>query len=288
MLIKLSKNYIADVEFNLTYTDIPQNKLLQNEPDEIIKLTINTVGFKLLGYSLKNGDLNYSLADINRKKGSEYYSLTKSNINYLQSQLSAETVVLNVNPDTLYFDFGVKKSKKVRIIPNINLEFKPGYNMIKKYTIEPDFITLSGPAKIIDSIDNIHTEKINWTNVSESFEERINLVIPVKSVTLDTSLVTITGKVEKITEGSFSLPFEVINLPNKFIISTYPKEVKIIYQVALNDYNKISENSFKVQCDYKQTEDNNLEYLIPKIVEKPEILFDIKIIPNKIEFLIKK
>lgn len=288
MLIKLSKNYIADVEFDLTYTDIPQNKLLQNEPDKKIKLTINTVGFKLLKYTLKKSDLNYNLSEIKRKKGSEYYSLTKSNINYLQSQLSAETVVLNVDPDTLYFDFGVKKSKKAKVIPKLKIEFKPGFNMIKNYTIEPDVVTVSGPAKILDSIDIIYTEEINWRDVSESFEKKINLSIPSNAVSLSTNQITIKGKVEKITEGSFVVPFKVVNLPGKYIISTFPKEVKVIYQVALNDYNKISANSFKVEIDYKQTEENNLEYLIPKIVEKPEILFDVKIVPNKIEFLIKK
>ena len=43
--------------------------------------------------------------------------------------------------------------------------------------------------------------------------------------------------------------FEVINLPRNVIISTYPKEVKVVYQVALKDYNKIPENSFRVHCD---------------------------------------
>jgi len=288
MLIKLSKNYIADVEFNLVYTDIPQNKLLQNEPLTKIKLSVKTVGFKLLGYSLKKRDLNYSLSEIIHKKGSEYYSLTKSNINFLQTQLSAETVVLNINPDTLYFDFGVKKSKKVKVVPNITIEFKPGFNIIKDFTLDPEFVTLSGPAKLIDSIDIIQTEEIIWQDVSESFENKVKLVMPKKELTLSENIVTVKGTVEKITQGSFSLPFKVINLPSKYIISTYPKEVKIIYQVALNDYNKISENSFKIQCDYKHTEENNLEYLIPVVVEKPEILFDLKIVPNKIEFLIKK
>jgi len=288
MLIKLSKNYIADVEFNLTYTEIPQNKLLQNEPDKKIKLTINTIGFKLLGYSLKKRNLNYSLSEIKRKRGSEYYSLTKSNINFLQSQLSAETVVLNVIPDTLNFDFGVKKSKKVKIIPNITLEFKPGFNLIKNYNITPKNVTISGPTKIVDSINEINTEEIVWKDISESFENKIKLLIPHEGISLSTNEILVKGKVEKITQGSFNLPFKVINLPKNYIISTYPKEVKIIYQVALNDYNKISENSFKIQCDYKQTDENNLEYLIPVIVEKPEILFDVKIVPNKIEFLIKK
>jgi hypothetical protein len=287
-LIKLSKNYIAEVEFNLVYTEIPKNKLLQNEPSAKIKLTINTIGFKLLKYSFKTRNLNYSLTDLKRKEGSIYYSLSKSKLNYLQAQLTAETKVLKIEPDTLFFDLGVKKSKKVPIISKANLQFKTGYNLVKKYTLHPDVVTVSGPTKFIDSISEIITEKLDLLDISSSFEQELKLVVPNNSVALDLQNTTIKGDVEKITEGSFQLSYRVINLPKNYYISTFPKEVKVVYQVALTDYNKISENSFEVVCDYKETEDNNLDYLIPKVVEKPEILFDVKLVPNKIEFLIKK
>ena len=114
-LIKLSKEYIAEVEFDLSYSDVPQHKLIQNEPDEKVTLTLRTVGFKLLNYGFKRRVLDYSLSEISRKSGSLYFSETRSNTNFLQAQLSAETVVLNVEPDTLFFDLGVKKSKKVDI-----------------------------------------------------------------------------------------------------------------------------------------------------------------------------
>lgn len=289
MLIKLSKNYISDVEFNLVYTDIPQNKLLQNVPDQKIKLTVKTIGYKLLSYELKPRTLNYSLNDIERKKKTDlYFSLTKSKINFLQAQLSAETTVLKVKPDSLFFDLGVKKSKKVKVITHVNIEFKPGFNLTEKKTFTPSTITISGPGKAIDTINEVHTEKIELKGVFDSFEKKIKLINPSKSVSLSTNEIILKGKVEKITQGTFVLPYKIINLPKNYLISAYPKEVKIIFQVALNDYNKISENSFKIQCDYKHTADNNLEYLIPKIVEKPDILFDVKVIPNKIDYLIKK
>lgn len=288
MLIKLSKNYIADVKFDLVYVDEPKNKLIQNNSDNEIILTVNTLGFKLLGYSLKNKKLNYSLADLERIKGSNYYSITKSKINYLQAQLPVETVVLKVKPDTLYFDLGVKKSKKVKIIPNVNFQFKPGFNLIKKYTIDPKFVTISGPSKFIDSIENVQSELLELSDVATSFDVAVKLLNNMDAITLSIDHVNISGEVEKITEGSYTLPFKVINLPRKQIISTFPKEVKVVYQVALKDYNKITENSFVIQCDYRETVDNNLEYLIPKIIEKPNILFDVKIVPNKIEYLIKK
>jgi len=288
ILIKLSREYISEVEFEIAYTDIPNNKLIQNEPEHKLNLTLKTIGFKLLNYGFKEKVLEYSLDEIERKKGSLYYSVTKSNMNFLQAQLSAETVVLNIEPDTLFIDLGVKRSKKVTVVSDVDFVFKTGYNFIQPFEISPAEITISGPEKLIDSIQEVHTFKHRMSDISETFEERVALVSPMESVVLSEQEVLIRGEVDKITDGSYSIPFEVINLPRNYIISTYPKEVKVVYQVALKDYNKIPENSFRVQCDYKHTEDNNLEYLIPKVVEKPEIIFDVKVVPNKIEFLIKK
>lgn len=287
-LIKLSKEYIADVEFELAYSDIPKNKLIQNEPDKKVKLTLKTVGFKLLNYGFKKRVLDYTLTEIERKGGSLYYSETRSNTNYLQAQLSAETVILNIEPDTLFFDLGVKRSKQVPVVSQVDFLFKTGFNFVGNYELNPKEITVSGPEKIIDTIKEVKTVAYKMEEISESFERSILLEVPNESVVLSEEEIMVKGEVDKITDGSYNLSFKVINLPRNVIISTYPKEVKVVYQVALKDYNKIPENSFKIECDYKQTEDNNLDYLIPKLVEKPEIITNVKIVPNKIEFLIKK
>ena len=287
-LIKLSREYISEVEFGLAYTDVPKNKLIQNEPSEKIKLTLKTTGFKLLRYGFKQKELEYTLTEIDRKKGSEYYSETSSNINFLQAQLSAETVVLNAEPDTLFFDLGVRKSKEVNVISEVDFEFKTGFNFIQPYTLEPAMVTISGPEKVIDTIYEVRTQKVTLSDLASSFSRQVGVVAPNESIELSQEEISVVGEVDKITDGSFSIPFEVINLPRNYLISTYPKEVKVVFQVALKDFNKIPENSFRVQCDFKQTEDNNLDYLIPVVVDKPEIIFDVKVIPNKIEFLIKK
>ena len=287
-LIKLSREYISEVEFGLNYTDVPKNKLIQNEPSEKIKLTLKTSGFKLLRYGFKPKVLDYTLTEIDRKSGSEYYSETSSNINFLQAQLSAETVVLNAEPDTLFFDLGVRKSREVRVVSEVNFEFKTGFNFVQPVQMQPDLVTISGPEKVIDTINEVYTQDITLQDLSASFSTKVGLRPPNDAVELSVQEVNVIGEVDKITDGSFSIPFEVINLPRNYLISTYPKEVKVVFQVALKDFNKIPENSFRVQCDYKQSEDNNLDYLIPQVVEKPEIIFDVKVIPNKIEFLIKK
>jgi YbbR domain-containing protein len=237
---------------------------------------------------LKPKILDYTLTEIDRKSGSEYYSETSSNINFLQAQLSAETVVLNAEPDTLFFDLGVRKSKEVEVVSKVNYEFKNGFNFIQPVELDPRTVRISGPEKVIDTINKVYTEDITLQDLSASFSQKIRVRPPNDAVELSEPEVSVIGEVDKITDGSFTIPFEVINLPRNYLISTYPKEVKVVFQVALKDFNKIPENSFRVQCDYKQSEENNLDYLIPEVVEKPEIIFDVKVIPNKIEFLIKK
>ena len=51
---------------------------------------------------------------------------------------------------------------------------------------------------------------------------------------------------------------------------------------------KVSKLSFKIECDYSVSEKNNLGYLIPKIIEKPDFIKSVKIIPTKVDFLIQK
>ncbi len=287
-LIKLSKEYIADVEFELAFSHIPNNKLIQNEPDQKVKLTLKTIGFKLLKYEFRKRILDYTLTEIEKKGGSMYYSVTRSNINYLQAQLSAETVVLNIEPDTLFFDLGVKRSKKVPVVSQVEFSFKTGFNFVGNYTLSPAEVSVSGPEKVIDTINEVMTSNFELKDISESFEQIVTLITPNETVVLSEETIIVKGEVDKITDGSYNLPFKVINLPRNVIMSTYPKQVKVIYQVALKDYNKIPENSFRVQCDYKQTQDNDLDYLIPTLIDKPEIITNVKIVPNKIEFLLKK
>ena len=50
MLIKLSRTYTSSVEINLSYTDLPKNKMLQAEPKSKVKVTLDAVGFTLLKY----------------------------------------------------------------------------------------------------------------------------------------------------------------------------------------------------------------------------------------------
>ena len=94
--------------------------------------------------------------------------------------------------------------------------------------------------------------------------------------------------VDKFTEGTLQLPFKVLNMPLDKNISTFPNEVKITYKVGLKDYGKVSKELFIIECDFNEALENNLNFLIPKLVSSPSFVKDLHLNTKKIDFFITK
>ena len=289
MLIKLSKNYTAVVDLKLNYIDLPENKTIQSDPLAEVKVTINSVGFRLLKYKFSNRKLNISLKDIRRKNSSTYYYLTTGIVKDINDGFFVGEV-RSVEPDTLFFDLGKSISKKVIVEPNLAIQYKSGYNLLGSLVIEPEYITISGPESQISSVLSVTTEPIQLNNVSDSINSSVAIVKikDLNKISYSDEKVTVSGRVEKFTEMSLEVPFRILNVPKSYKIKTFPTKVKIVFQIGLSDFNKVTEGDFDLVCDFSIVNNEGVNYLVPKILNKPNIIKDVKVIPNKIEFLIEK
>jgi len=290
ILIKLSKQYTDTVPINVEYFNLPQDKMLQEEPVKSIDVTLKTFGFDLIKYHFFKRKIKVDLQDVKRKKGNTYYQLSDDLLSQISIQLISDVEVFAVKPDTLFYVVGLNITKKVKIVPNIDIQYQSGYNLSGNLKVEPSEVTISGSENLIDSIVQVESQKRELTAVNAPFEIKIPLLILDKSSKVNYSVkkVIVSGLVEKFTEAKLMLPFKVDNLPEQYEISTFPNQVEIIFQVGLSDYNKIDINDFKVSCDYQRSVKDGLNYLIPKVVLKPSFVSEIKILPNQIEYLIKE
>jgi len=290
MLIKLSKEYTDTVTINVAYFNLPQGKVLQTEPKKTIEVTLKTFGFDLIKYHLFKREINVDLQEIMRKNDHVYYQLSDNLLSQISTQLISDVEVYSVKPDTLFYNIGLSTTKKVKVIPQIEIQYESGYNLFGDIEVNPKEITISGPEKILDSINQIDTEKMTLENVKSSFEIKIPLIALLKSSKVEYSEkeVTVTGTIEKFTEARFTVPFKVQNLPNNYVINTFPDQVEIIFQIGISDYNKINKNDFIISCDYERSKKDELNYLIPVVELKPSFVSEVRIKPNQIEYLIKE
>jgi len=286
ILIKLSNEYTDVVQFQVDFVNLPKGKM-QKEKSTRLNVTVKTFGFNLIKYHLNKRKLAVDLKEIKHKKGMQYYQLSNELLPQLQEQISSEIEVIDIHPDTLYFNLAIKKSKEVPIVSDIEIQYKSGYNLLDNLKLEPSFVTISGTQKSIDSIKEVKTKH----EVLEEVTSLIKLTVPLETtalVTYSNAEVLITGKVEKITEVKLKLPFTIVNLPDDYSISTIPDQVDVIFLVGVSDYKTINQNDFKIRCDYNKSVKEGLNYLIPKVVSKPSKVSKVKIVPSKIEYFIKK
>lgn len=290
LLITLSKEYVTTITFMVDYKKLPQNKLLQATPIKEIKLQVKATGFKLIRANILKKPIELHANNLLKKSSNLYYFLAKNQHQNIQKQLISQLKLQTISPDTIYLDLGSLTSKKVAVKPTLDIAYKIGYDVLEKIKLTPDSLLISGPKSQVENIKLINLKTLKLKDVKADFTQKVAIKKPINSeaIKFDTNFVTISGKVEKFTEGSFTVPFKITNISDTTQLKTLNKTVEIFYIVGLSNFNKIDENSFVVACDYSVSEKNNLSYLIPKVVAKPALIKSFRIVPNKIDFLIQK
>jgi len=289
-LTNLAKEYETEIDYTVNYQHLPSSKLFQNTYINQLKLYVKATGFKLLKEQFSTRTINIGLQNLEAKGTYDYYLLLRTKQNQVQSQLDKGVKLVSFVQDTLFFELGFNKHKKVPVIVNLDLRFKSGYNLSNKVFIVPDSIEISGPEIQVDKITAINSNLFKKEDVSSDIFKEVEIVKPIGSdkVNFHVEHVQVVAEVEKFTEDSFNLPFEITDLPKGTSITTYPNTVKVVFQVGLSNYKKISANDFKVVCRYENYEIDNTHFLVPELLKKPALVSSVKIVPNRIEYLIQK
>ena len=286
LLLNLSKEYITDIRLGVSYQNLEKNMLIVNEPKEI-SLSVRANGFKLISTNFVHKPIVLDLQELIYKTDSTYYLLSKKLKSEIQKQLKSGLTLNSIKVDSIFFKINKLHSKKVAISPELNITFKKGFDIATQKKLSPDSIMISGAKKLVESIKKIETEKLELTNISKDVSTKVRLIIPEKIKTKNKSAL-LEFKVDKFTEGKIELPISIINLPETKSINIFPKTVTLVYKVGLKNFNKIDANFFTVYCDYNEAQNNKLPYLVPKLKTKVAIASSVRIVPNKIDFLIHK
>ena len=289
-MTKLSKEYDSSIKYPVSYINLPSNKLLQEKPSEYIDVRIKATGFKLISSKVSPRKLTIDASNIYGKSLTNYYLLLSQQKLSVQKQLNTGVKVAYFIKDSVHFKLGVLNQKKVIVKLISDLLFAEGFELNNSISIQPDSILLTGPKLTLDTISFVSTGLLQKKELNVSINEFLDIkeFNPDSNVSAEKDKVLITASVERFTEGSVEVPIKVINIPDGKQINTFPKFVKVTYRIALSNFNKIDSSTFLIECDYGISENNNLPYLIPKLIGSSSMIKNARISPQKIDFLINK
>lgn len=287
LLTKLSRDYTNTVTFNITSKNVSEESVILKDPSHKLKVTLSTYGFKWLKYYFLTPNLEIDFANDVTKTDSVYIWSSAKGFPTINNQFDKTETIISINPDTLRFKYDKNTVKLVPVRANITINYSPGFNALEEKIIEPDSIKIIGPSSLLDNIAFLTTKAFNAENVRGPISETLVLDTDSidKAINITTKEVKLKYNVEKFTEGTLSIPIELINVPNSIRLTHFPKTINVYYFTSLKAFKNIKKNDFKVVCDYKELLNNNA-YLTPKLIKEPKGVKRVRLQQQNVEFII--
>ncbi|MDX9773230.1 MAG: YbbR-like domain-containing protein [Bacteroidales bacterium] len=200
-LNELSKELQGTINYPVRYINPPKDRIVTGELPPKLEMDLRGPGYSILKVKLSGSRapvvIDFSKLTPRRVPGArpQYYLVTSGLINNFSKQMHADFDILSIHPDTLYFGYDKLVTRMVRVIPDLDVELGEGKKVI--IVPDPDSITVTGPAHVLDTIDGIHTIHRSFKRMNENFRSRVRIDCPDYLQTIQKRInveVTITGK----------------------------------------------------------------------------------------------
>lgn len=290
LLNALSKNYTTEIRYPITFSRLPENKILVSDVPEYLELKVNAHGYALLSYKLTNRPIpiNFPVSSfaMNSLSGdsSRSYLLTRYAREQVARQLPGELQLLEIAPDSLIFHFATEVSKKLPIIPALTFEVEKGFTLKGPVMVNPDSVLVTGPDIYLDTLSGLLTRKTNLGILEKSYAGELKLK-QYRGFTIPGEEVNCTIELEKLTEVQVRVPIQVNGLPDSLRLQTFPQEIRVSGTVGLSNYSRIVPEAFRLEVDYEEVLENKNRLQV-RVVSKPEALTTVTIYPQTVEYLL--
>ncbi|WP_410220125.1 YbbR-like domain-containing protein [Pedobacter sp.] len=287
LFMALNRKYPYTVKTELIYKEEPQGKAFKALQPDTVDLKVEGTGWQLLFSRLriKPQSIKVSLRKLNTRN----YVLFSEQLEQINGQLETSQRVISIKPDTLYFDFSKRTTKRVPVRLNSKLSFAPQYGVAGNVELTPAFVNISGPHEELQKITSWYTDTLKITGIDNSVETRINLKqSTTNNISIYPKAVGVKIPVDEFTEKVLDIPLTVINNNNFNTVKLYPKRVKIIFLVALSSYKQIDEDFIQASVDLNEWRNSGHNNLRVKLIRFPAYCKLISIVPQKIDFIIEK
>jgi len=285
LFFALSNNYVYEVNSKLNFINPPLNKAYHPLQDDTVTLKVRGTGWQLLfsKLKLKPRIVDVSLQSLN---SGQYVTISKQ-LNNINLQFESNQKVISVTPDTLFFDFTKRITKRVPIKLVSRLTFQKAYGVSGAVKLEPATVVITGAAEDLKGIKFWQTDSLSLENVNSTINTKIGFQKGLRNnVNVYPNVIKVEIPVDEFTEKTLEIPIEVENNPGREI-KIIPERAKITLLTALSNYPGIERESIKVSVDYDDWAKHKYPQLPIRITKFPPFCKLVKTDPQIVDFLIK-
>ena len=282
LISKLVSTYEKNIDFTVSPSDLPNDKVLTNQTSKKISLKLKGYGFNFAKYYFKNPELTFSVNEMKSNKSSFIWTKEK-NLFSLERFVSPMTL-LNISEDSLVFYFDKYITKSIPVNGFTEIKYAAGYGNFGPLKLTPESVKVIGPSNTTQVIKSINTEIISFENVKNDVKGKIKLNLDgFENTIIENTEVEYFLNVDQYTEETVDVNINVVTNFNKSSFNFFPKTVKVKFLVSVDNYVKINPIDFKIECyvDDLFKNDYSLE-----VVKKPDFIKNVSLNTGKIQLIL--
>lgn len=284
LMTKMSYPYRSTFRIPLDY-ETPKGKVLVDRVPTSLNVEVEGTGWTLfrIYFSDREDSLNLDL---------ENRSVQSFNTYTLQNLLKERFLPANISsmrPDAIEsIKLEDTASKVIPILLDDQITLAPQTQLKDSISIKPKRVRIKGPASIVRDINEWPTVPLILQNVERSKVIELRLQEhPSPSVVFDPQSVQCEIDVEQITEKSFKLSVEVLNVPDSLLLVVLPRQINITVVVGLSDYEQLGPEDFRAVVDFKDFPIFEKKNIRIDLRKRPDYVQRISYRPRKLDYIIR-
>ena len=283
VFVSFSGDFFTTLKFPVRISGIDENKSLSGQSAQEVEINLKGQGWQL-------AQLTFGLSPdfiVNAKNtfGNQTISL-KDEIE-TNSWLSTNLQVLDIEPEKINFNVEIITRKKVKIEPNVDLQFKPDFGLVSDIILSPDSVIITGPESVVSKIEKVLTAKKNFSGTDRNVIESIPLQ-KIDFVEMSFEQTAIKFNVQKIVDKTFeNVIVEIRGVPSSRQLLLFPVKINVVLRGGINLLGKLSNSDIVAYVYFNQALSDTLGAIEPSI-EIPSFISIIDKKPGKLEYIIKQ
>ena len=288
ILQSLQQEYEIDFQIPIKYKNIPSDISFVGNPPKEIKVTVKDKGSILLNYTFGRSFAPIEVNMKNRNETSGLLSITKQEIESgIKKQLIATSTLISFTPPQISVLYSKLREKEIPVIFNGKIHTEAGFKTSNQIKISPTVIKVYASEMVLDSIHEIKTTFTEIKNGNKTITRPVSLQ-EIKGARFEPKEVSVTIPIEEYTEKVFEIPVTCEDLPDHYILRTFPSTVKVSCNMPLSLFKNVSEKDFSIQISFADLEHNLSGKLPIYLNKKPDRVEGIKLSPYQIEFILEQ
>ena len=291
LMMKLSDQYNKTIDIPLSFTGTKAGYMIVNHPKKSIRISVSAEGFKMLSLAVGGNDpISISMNDMKLKPYNSSYLkgsiATKSFNKAISNQLNVNMTNKSIEPDSIIFILDKIDTVQVPVLLDNRIEIVPGFRLFGATEIQPARVSVIGPKHITDTLSFVSTLPLVLKDISAPIESKVGLVSENSFLKINPSKVKVKANIVEFIEAETKVPITVFSKVPGLNIKTFPAGITVKYQVAMPDYNSITDSLFVIGVEIDSLTALRNNSLIPKILKVPASIENPRLSIDKVDFII--